>query len=63
MSFRNYDEDFEDDNNGGDDDDDEGDGGGGGATAKSAISSAQRISSTRNANADDLEEELKRWKD
>ena len=54
MSFRNYDEDFEDDDNGGDDDE---------GTAKGAVSPSQRLASTRNANADDLEAELKRWKD
>ena len=61
LFLRNYDEDFEDEDNGGDEDDDEGEGGT--AAAKSAAASTQRPGSTKNASADDLEAELKRWKD
>jgi hypothetical protein len=54
---RNYDEDFEDDDNGTEESTNKK------LAVSSAISPPQRLSSALNNKADDLQDELKRWKD
>jgi hypothetical protein len=54
---RNYDEDFEDDDNGTEESTNKK------LAGSSAISPPQRLSSALNNKADDLQDELKRWKD